>query len=102
MMVGVMGLLPKGGLLQSATQLSVVLFFTLLVVRKMPSKTEEYNKGNVFSCEGRDHLLCSLRRCALNICFSSDCLSQQACQHSDHLLLQFDAQSGCQPGIREY
>eukprot|EP01052_Picozoa_sp_SAG31_P063482 SAG31_NODE_22406_length_526_cov_1.046838_1_plen_122_part_01 len=48
-MVGLMGVLPKGGLLQSAAQMSVTLFFLLLIVRKMPSKTEEYNRGNVFS-----------------------------------------------------
>ena len=34
---------------QAAMNMAVVTFFLLLIVRRMPSKTEEYNKGNIFS-----------------------------------------------------
>ena len=49
MLVGVMGFLDRGGLLQAACNMAVVLGFLLLITRRMPSKTEEYNAGNIFS-----------------------------------------------------
>ena len=48
-LVGLMGFLDRRGLMQAAVNMTVVLFFLLLIVRRMPSKTEEYNKGNIFS-----------------------------------------------------
>ena len=48
-LVGIMGFFDRGGLLQAAVNMGVVMFFLLVIVRRMPSKTEEYNKGNIFS-----------------------------------------------------
>jgi hypothetical protein len=48
-LVGLMGFLDRRGLMQAAVNMTVVLLFLLLIVRRMPSKTEEYNKGNIFS-----------------------------------------------------
>jgi hypothetical protein len=48
-LVGLMGFLDRRGLFQAAMNMTVVMFFLLLIVRRMPSKMEEYNKGNIFS-----------------------------------------------------
>ena len=48
-LVGIMGFFDRGGLLQAAVNMGVVMFFLLVIVRRMPSKTEEYNAGNIFS-----------------------------------------------------
>ena len=49
MLVGLMGFLDRGGLLQAACNMAVVLGFLLLITRRVPSRTEEYNTGNIFS-----------------------------------------------------
>ena len=41
-LVGVLGLIDRGGMMQSCLAILVVLFFMLLIARRMPSKTEEY------------------------------------------------------------
>ena len=39
----------EGGAHQAAANMAVVQFFLLFIVRRIPSKTEEYNRANAFS-----------------------------------------------------
>ena len=40
-LVGVLGLIDRGGIMQGCIAILIVLFFMMLIARHMPSKTEE-------------------------------------------------------------
>ena len=48
-LVGVMGLIDRGSVFQSGLNVLLVLVFLLLIVRRMPSGTRQYNRGYIFS-----------------------------------------------------
>ena len=48
-LIGIMSTLGRGTLLQGFLNIAVVVFFLLLITRRMPSMTNDFNRGMIFS-----------------------------------------------------